>query len=38
VARVASKDSALLDAVTAGDSAVWSRQLAPDWFLTDEEG
>ncbi|HJR63130.1 MAG TPA: nuclear transport factor 2 family protein [Gemmatimonadaceae bacterium] len=29
---------ALLDAVTKGDSAVWSRHLAGGWFLTDEEG
>jgi hypothetical protein len=46
VAQVAPKDSAhlvattqaLLDAVTAGDSAVWAPRLAPEWFLTDEEG
>ena len=45
-AQVAPKDSiylvattqALLDAVTAGDSAVWAPHLAPTWFLTDEEG
>jgi len=45
-AQVAPKDSAhlvattqaLLDAVTAGDSAVWAPNLAPQWFLTDEEG
>ena len=29
---------ALLDAVTAGDTAVWSRLLAPDWIQADEEG
>lgn len=28
----------LLDAITNGDSAVWSAYLAPDWFATDEEG
>jgi hypothetical protein len=46
VAQVAPKDSAhlvtttqmLLDAVTAGDSTVWAPHLAPEWFLTDEEG
>src|SRR5262245_59286017 len=45
-AQVAPADSAallsitrrLLDAITAGDSGVWARQLAPRWFLTDEEG
>lgn len=45
-AQVAPRDSAdlvhltqaLLDAVTAGDTALWARHLAPDWFLTDEEG
>ncbi len=45
-AQVAPKDSAylvattqaLLDAVTAGDSTVWAPHLAPEWFLTDEEG
>ncbi|HJU65609.1 MAG TPA: nuclear transport factor 2 family protein [Gemmatimonadaceae bacterium] len=29
---------ALLNAVTRGDSAVWSRQLSAKWFLIDEEG
>jgi uncharacterized protein DUF4440 len=29
---------ALLDAVTNGDSAVWAPRLAPEWFLSDEEG
>jgi hypothetical protein len=46
VAQVAPADSAallsitrrLLDAITAGDSAVWAPQLSPQWFLTDEEG
>jgi hypothetical protein len=28
----------LLDAITAGDSAVWAPRLAPAWFMTDEEG
>jgi uncharacterized protein DUF4440 len=28
----------LLDAITAGDSAVWASHLAPAWFMTDEEG
>lgn len=28
----------LLDAITAGDSTVWAAQLAPGFFLTDEEG
>jgi Domain of unknown function (DUF4440) len=45
-AQVPPKDSAylvattqaLLDAVTAGDSTVWAPNLAPEWFLTDEEG
>lgn len=29
---------ALVDAVTAGDSTVWARYLAPEWFQSDEEG
>jgi hypothetical protein len=45
-AQVAAQDSAslmattqaLLDAVTSGDSAVWAAHLAPQWFLSDEEG
>jgi len=45
-AQVAAADSAalvavtrtLLDAITAGDSAVWAPHLAPAWFMTDEEG
>jgi hypothetical protein len=45
-AQVSPSDSAalvattrrLLDAVTAGDSAVWAPHLAPGWFMTDEEG
>lgn len=45
-AQIAATDSAylvattqaLLDAITAGDSGLWARQLAPDWFLADEEG
>jgi hypothetical protein len=28
----------LMDAITSGDTAVWAATLAPDWFLTDEEG
>jgi hypothetical protein len=28
----------LLEAITAGDSAVWAPHLAPPWFMTDEEG
>lgn len=46
IAQVAPADSAallsitrrLLDAITAGDSAVWAPQLSPRWFLSDEEG
>lgn len=45
-AQVPARDSAwlvttsqaLVDAVTDGDSAVWSRHLAPEWFLSDEAG
>lgn len=45
-AQVAARDSAslsataqaLLDAVTSGDSTVWASHLAPEWFLSDEEG
>lgn len=45
-AQVAPRDSlsltataqALLDAVTNGDSAVWAQHLAPEWFMSDEEG
>lgn len=45
-AQVAARDSAtlmattqaMLDAVTSGDSAVWASHLAPEWFLSDEEG
>jgi hypothetical protein len=45
-AQVSPKDSAylvnttqaLLDAITNGDSTVWAPLLAPEWFLTDEEG
>jgi hypothetical protein len=45
-AQVAPKDSAwlvtttqsLLDAVTTGDSSVWSPVLAADWSVSDEEG
>jgi hypothetical protein len=29
---------AMLDAVTSGDSTVWARYLAPEWFVSDEEG
>lgn len=28
----------LVAAITPGDSLPWNRYLAPDWFLTDEEG
>lgn len=28
----------LMDAITSGDTTVWATQLAPRWFLTDEEG
>lgn len=28
----------LMDGITNGDTAVWASALAPDWFLTDEEG
>ena len=46
VAQVGARDStflvatsqALLDAITTGDSTVWASYLAPDWFLSDEEG
>jgi hypothetical protein len=46
VAQLAARDSAylatttqaLLDAITAGDSTVWARHLAPAWVLADEEG
>ena len=45
-AQVAPADSAallattqrLMDAITDGDSAVWTASLSPRWFLTDEEG
>ena len=37
-AQLVATTQALLDAVTAGDSVVWARQLAPSWFLSDEEG
>jgi hypothetical protein len=45
-AQLAARDSAylvtttqaLLDAITAGDSTVWARHLAPAWVLADEEG
>jgi hypothetical protein len=45
-AQVATSDSAffvsttqrLLNAITSGDSTVWSPHLAPAWFLTTEEG
>jgi hypothetical protein len=29
---------ALLDAITSGDSTVWASHLAPNWFISDEEG
>jgi hypothetical protein len=46
VAQLPARDSAylvtttqaLLDAITAGDSAVWAHHLAPTWVLADEEG
>jgi hypothetical protein len=46
VAQVTPRDSAyfvrtsqaLLDAVTNGDTAAWASHLAPEWFLSDEEG
>ena len=28
----------LFDAITTGDSTVWAKSLARDWFVTDEEG
>lgn len=45
-AQVAVRDSVflvdlsqkLMDGITSGDTAVWAGALAPDWFLTDEEG
>lgn len=45
-AQVAPADSAalfgvtqrLMDAITEGDSAVWSAHLSSRWFITDEEG
>lgn len=46
VAQVAPADSAhlvlvsqqLMDAITSGDTTIWAATLAPDWFLSDEEG
>lgn len=37
-AFIVSTTQALLDAVTNGDSTIWARHLAPEWFLSDEEG
>lgn len=45
-AQVAPADSAdlvalsqrLMDGITSGDTVAWAGALAPDWFLTDEEG
>lgn len=45
-AQVAPRDSVylvalsqqLMDGITNGDTALWASTLAPDWFLTDEEG
>lgn len=35
---LAATTQSLLDAVTTGDTAVWSRHLAPDWIQATEEG
>ena len=37
-AYLVTTSQALMNAVTDGDSAVWARQLAPNWILSDEEG
>lgn len=45
-AQIAPRDSVwlvtttqqLLDAITTGDTTIWAAHLAPEWFLSDEEG